>query len=149
MVKRSDTVRVAALATTILLLVAGCGGQTTTKRFGAAVLRSGPTSTITILGNICDRTNCDELLAAAFVSLISVAGPPTSDAPVLLMIDSKKKEIQHWELTDDVAEIAIGQGGDGRPISPIDVIVKNSDPVRVEVWTTDVEQFTIDVVLRD
>jgi hypothetical protein len=132
------------------LLTSACGGSkgvpANVRKFGAVVNINSGAGALRVVGEICANIDCVKLLEAAFGSDKAKKGLPTGDGAVFTIIDKSKNSSMHWDLKKNVAAIEVEQRASD--ITPIVLKIINDDPLRIELWTSNSDEFTVNVTFK-
>lgn len=116
------------------------------KKFSAVVNVTSGVGALRVVGEICANIDCVDLLEAAFGKDKSKKGLPTGDGAVFTIIDKSKNNSMHWDLKKNVATIEVEQRSSD--ITPIALKIINDNPLKIELWTSNSEEFTVNVTFK-
>lgn len=152
--------RLVALCGLSLLVGSGCGGSAPTT--GS---QSAPQPPRAVVKRVPCKLRFGPLVAALEVDLGELRSlaldarqlygeivcgepgpaPPPAESPVVMVVNKKGNKFTYFALTPNVKELRVRAAN----AAEVELIVKNQDPLRVELWVNTDQPIDLDVEFKD
>jgi hypothetical protein len=73
------------------------------------------------------------------------SAPPPAESPVVMVVNKKGNKFTYFTLTPNVKELRLRTANS----SEVELIVKNQEPLRVELWVNTDQPIDIDIEFKD
>jgi hypothetical protein len=152
--------RLTAVCALALLAGAGCGGKETSKGDGASPqppravvkrvpckIRFGPlaASLEVDLGELRNLALDAKQLYTEIVCGEPGSAAPPAESPVVLVVNKKGNKFTYFALTPNVKELRLRTAN----AAEVELVVKNQDPLRIELWVNTDQPIDVDVGFKD